>query len=71
MGMMDAAREGKDLYATFDTTEGQIVVRLFSKDAPKTVENFVGLATGEKAWTHPDKGEAMNGRPLLNSSSNW
>ena len=29
MGMMDEARAGKDLYATFDTTEGQIVVKLF------------------------------------------
>lgn len=53
MGMMEEARSGRDLYATFDTTEGKIVVKLFSKDAPQTVENFVGLATGEKEWTHP------------------
>src|SRR5919199_6535742 len=53
MGMMDEARAGKDLYATFDTTQGRIVVHLFSKDAPKTVENFVGLATGEKEWINP------------------
>ncbi|MGA9524843.1 MAG: peptidylprolyl isomerase [Myxococcaceae bacterium] len=51
--MMDAARAGQDLYATFDTSLGEIVVRLFPKDAPKTVENFVGLATGEKEWTDP------------------
>ena len=31
-------------YATFDTTEGTIVCRLFEKDAPKTVANFVTLA---------------------------
>jgi peptidyl-prolyl cis-trans isomerase A (cyclophilin A) len=30
---------------------GNIVCRLFDKDAPKTVANFVGLATGTKAWT--------------------
>ena len=53
MGMMEEARNGSDLYATFDTTEGTITVKLFAKDAPKTVENFVGLATGEKEWTHP------------------
>ena len=53
MGMMDEARAGNDLYATFDTTEGKVVVKLFPKDAPKTVENFVGLATGEKEWEHP------------------
>ncbi len=51
--MMKRARDGQDLYATFKTNQGDIVVRLFAKDAPKTVENFVGLATGEKAWTHP------------------
>jgi peptidyl-prolyl cis-trans isomerase A (cyclophilin A) len=57
MGMLDEAKAGKELYATFDTTEGTVVVRLFTKDAPKTVENFVGLATGEKEWTHPGTGE--------------
>jgi peptidyl-prolyl cis-trans isomerase A (cyclophilin A) len=51
--MMKRARAGQDLYATLKTNHGDIVVRLFPKDAPKTVENFVGLATGEKEWTHP------------------
>jgi peptidyl-prolyl cis-trans isomerase A (cyclophilin A) len=50
---MKAARDGKDLYATLKTNQGDMVVRLFSKDAPKTVENFVGLASGEKEWTNP------------------
>jgi peptidyl-prolyl cis-trans isomerase A (cyclophilin A) len=40
-------------YAIFDTTEGQIVCRLFDKDAPKTVTNFVELAEGKRDWTHP------------------
>ena len=40
-------------YATFDTTEGKIVVRLFEKDAPKTVANFIELAEGKREWTHP------------------
>jgi peptidyl-prolyl cis-trans isomerase A (cyclophilin A) len=66
--MMDEVRAGKDLYATFDTSEGRIVCRLFSKDAPRTVENFVGLATGEKEWTHPESGEAMKGRPLYDGT---
>ncbi|MCP3142218.1 peptidylprolyl isomerase [Pyxidicoccus xibeiensis] len=48
---------GKDLYATLKTSEGDIVVRLFSKDAPKTVANFVGLAAGEKEWTDPRAGQ--------------
>ncbi len=40
-------------YATFDTTLGTFVIRLFDKEAPKTVENFVGLAEGTREWTHP------------------
>ena len=30
--------------ATFDTSKGQIVCELFTKDAPNTVNNFVFLA---------------------------
>lgn len=40
-------------YAVFNTTEGQIVCRLFEKEAPKTVANFVELAEGKREWTHP------------------
>jgi len=40
-------------YVIFDTSEGQIVCRLFEKDAPKTVSNFVELAEGKREWTHP------------------
>ena len=40
-------------YAVFNTSEGQIVVRLFEKDAPKTVANFVELAEGKREWIHP------------------
>jgi peptidyl-prolyl cis-trans isomerase A (cyclophilin A) len=35
------------------TSEGQIVCRLFEKEAPKTVANFVELAEGTREWTHP------------------
>ncbi len=64
---MKAAADGKDLYATFKTTEGDIVVKLFSKDAPKTVANFVGLATGEKEWTDP-KTHQKTLRPLYDGT---
>ncbi len=40
-------------YAVFNTTEGNIVCRLFEKDAPKTVSNFTELAEGKREWTHP------------------
>jgi peptidyl-prolyl cis-trans isomerase A (cyclophilin A) len=40
-------------YAIFQTNEGKITVRLFEKDAPVTVKNFIELAEGAKEWTHP------------------
>ena len=33
-------------YAIFNTSEGTIVCRLFEKEAPKTVANFIELAEG-------------------------
>ena len=41
------------VYATFDTSEGTIVVRLFEDEAPITVKNFIELAEGSREWTHP------------------
>jgi peptidyl-prolyl cis-trans isomerase A (cyclophilin A) len=40
-------------YAVFETSEGSIVCRLFEKEAPKTVANFVELSEGKREWTHP------------------
>jgi peptidyl-prolyl cis-trans isomerase A (cyclophilin A) len=39
--------------ATLHTSAGDIRVELFGNHAPKTVKNFVDLATGAKEWTHP------------------
>lgn len=39
-----------DLKATLKTNRGDIVVTLFPNHAPKTVENFVGLAEGTKEY---------------------
>ena len=36
---------------------GDIVVDLFPNHAPKTVANFVELATGHREWTHPKSGK--------------
>ena len=47
-------------YATLVTSKGDIRCRLFDDTAPKTVENFVGLATGKKTWRHPRTGEQRN-----------
>jgi len=37
-----------EIYAAFDTTEGNFKIKLFADKAPKTVENFIGLAEGSK-----------------------
>jgi len=37
-----------EIYAAFDTTEGNFRVKLFADLAPRTVENFVSLADGTK-----------------------
>jgi len=43
--------------ATLQTTAGEVEIRLFDERAPNTVENFVGLATGDIEWTDPATGE--------------
>lgn len=41
--------------ATFNTSQGIIVCRLFDKEAPETVANFIGLAEGTKEWDSRSK----------------
>ena len=48
-------------YAQFDTSEGIFMIRLFDKEAPKTVANFVGLAEGTREWKDPQSGETKTG----------
>jgi peptidyl-prolyl cis-trans isomerase A (cyclophilin A) len=48
-------------YAQFETTEGSFTVRLFEKEAPQTVANFVGLAEGTKEWRDPSSGQKKTG----------
>lgn len=52
--------EGK-LRATIVTTMGDIDVELFENEAPRTVANFVALATGAVEWT---KGGQKTKEPL-------
>ena len=47
----------EELYATLHTSMGDIEVQLFPHHAPKTVDNFVGLAEGGKEWTDPRTGK--------------
>lgn len=54
-------------YATLVTSMGDIRVRLLPDHAPKTVENFVGLATGKKTWRDPRDGKEKN-EPLYSGT---
>jgi peptidyl-prolyl cis-trans isomerase A (cyclophilin A) len=47
------------VYAQFVTSEGNFTVRLYNEHAPKTVENFVGLAEGTKEWSDPRTNEKV------------
>lgn len=53
--------------AIFETSQGSFTVRLMPEHAPKTVANFVGLATGERDWTDPRGGKPGSG-PLYNGT---
>jgi peptidyl-prolyl cis-trans isomerase A (cyclophilin A) len=56
------------LYARLLTSHGNIVARLEEANAPKTVQNFVGLATGTQEWVHPRTRQAQKGVPYYDGT---
>ena len=52
----------KGTYAKIKTTLGEITVKLFKDKVPKTVANFVELATGQKEYTDPKTKEKTKGK---------
>ena len=48
--------------ATLHTNHGDIVIDLFGDHAPKTVANFVGLASGTKEYRDSGTGQRTTGR---------
>lgn len=48
-----AADKNPGTYAVFNTSLGSFTARLFDKEVPNTVANFVGLAEGSKEWKDP------------------
>ncbi|MBI4552551.1 MAG: peptidylprolyl isomerase, partial [Candidatus Latescibacteria bacterium] len=55
------------MYAILETSMGRIVCELYSKDTPKTVDNFVGLAEGTKEFTDPKTKQKMK-KPYFNGT---
>lgn len=52
-------KETPGMYAVIETNHGTIVAELLDKQAPKTVDNFVGLAEGTKEYTDPNLKEKV------------
>ena len=52
-----------------DTTMGRLTCKLFEKEAPVTVANFIGLATGTKTWTDPVTLKKMTGVPFYDGTT--
>src|SRR5579864_3009485 len=45
--------------AVIETSQGTITCKLFDKDAPNTVANFAGLASGTKEFRDPQTGQMV------------
>ena len=54
--------------AVLDTSMGRITCKLFSKEAPQTVANFIALAKGTKDWTDPVTHKKMHNKPLYDGT---
>ena len=55
--------------AVLDTSMGRMTCRLFDKQAPLTVANFIGLAEGTKPWTDPVSKKKMKAKPFYDGTT--
>jgi peptidyl-prolyl cis-trans isomerase A (cyclophilin A) len=53
----------------FDTGMGRMTCKLFSKEAPQTVANFIGLAEGTKDWTDPATHQKEHSKPIYDGTT--
>lgn len=51
-------------HVTLKTSKGDIQLKLFKKEAPRTVENFLGLASGSKPYRDAKDGQKVRGTPF-------
>jgi peptidyl-prolyl cis-trans isomerase A (cyclophilin A) len=54
--------------AVIDTSAGRMTCTLYPDKSPKSVDNFVGLATGMKDWKDPKNGKPVHHVPLYNGT---
>jgi peptidyl-prolyl cis-trans isomerase A (cyclophilin A) len=54
--------------AIIDTTAGKLTCKLFEKQTPETVANFIGLSNGTKDWKNPISGASKHGVPLYDGT---
>jgi peptidyl-prolyl cis-trans isomerase A (cyclophilin A) len=52
-----------------DTTMGRLTCKLYDKQAPVTVANFIGLAEGTKDWTDAKTLKKVHGQPFYNGTT--
>jgi peptidyl-prolyl cis-trans isomerase A (cyclophilin A) len=64
---LEAKKMSDKTYAVFKTSQGQIVCELFPNEAPLTVKNFVGLASGTQKWVNPMTNDAET-KPLYSGT---
>ncbi len=55
--------------AVIDTTMGRLICKLYDKEAPVTVANFVGLAEGTKDWTDAQTLKKMHHQPFYDGTT--
>lgn len=56
---MTGAALAPGLYVVFETSMGSFTAKMFEKEVPNTVANFVGLAEGSKEFTDPASRQKM------------
>ena len=55
--------------ALIDTSLGRLTCKLYDKQAPVTVANFIGLATGTKDWVDPKTLKKVHGQPFYSGTT--
>jgi len=63
-----AAATSGEPAAIIHTTAGDLHCKLFPKEAPIGVANFIGLAEGTKDWTSPTTHQKKHGVPLYDGT---